>query len=122
MESLTPSVVARVQGIQGSIASLRKLMKGRDVEDLCADAVGRPAFERFLQIVCDASRGLPENWKTGHPDIPWQELAQLGDVITTEYYRIDLGYLWCMAETALDPLEQVLDAAVASSEGRKSVQ
>jgi uncharacterized protein with HEPN domain len=118
MDSLAPSVAARVQGIQGSITLARKLMNGRSVDDLRADAVKKAAFERSMQIISDASRGLPEDWRAGRPDIPWQALAELGDVISRDYDRLDLVYLWRTAETVLGPIEEVLAAAVADSERR----
>jgi uncharacterized protein with HEPN domain len=119
MDGPTASVELRVQAIEGSTTSLRKLISGRTFEDPRADAVGRPAFERFLQIVSDASARLPDGWKAGRPDVPWQALADLGDVIMTEYDRIDLDHLWRTADAVLDPLDEALLAAVAS--GRRDI-
>lgn len=117
MNNLTAPVAARVHGIKESIRSARELMNGRDLIALEADIVRKAAFERFLQIISDASRGLPEEWKATRADIPWQTIADLGDVISTDYDRIDLGYLWETAEAVLGPIEDTIDATVAREEG-----
>lgn len=122
MHNPTVPVSVRVQGIRRSITLARKLMNGRSVDDLRTDAAGQAAFERYMQIISDASRDLPEDWKAGRPDIPWQALAELGDVIIRDYDRIDLVYLWRTAETVLGPIEEVLAAAGAASERGNFIQ
>jgi uncharacterized protein with HEPN domain len=117
MNDLTAPVAARVNGIKASIKLARDLMHGRSFKDLEDDIVRKAAFERSLQIISDASRGLPEDWKAARTDIPWQTIANLGDVISTEYDRLDLGYLWVTAEAVPGPIEDAIEAAVAREEG-----
>jgi hypothetical protein len=45
----------------------------------------------------------------------------LGDAIFVEYDRVDVARLWHLAESVLGPIEETLDAAVASS-GRNATQ
>jgi uncharacterized protein with HEPN domain len=83
------------------------------------DAVIRAAFERFLEIVSEASRHVPDDWKANYgPDIPWREVGDLGNVLRHAYHRTDVRALWLVYEDDLDPLEAAVDAMLAAHDGQ----
>jgi uncharacterized protein with HEPN domain len=49
----------------------------------------RRAVERGIEIISEASRHLPEELKAQYPQIYWQEIAAIGDLLRHEYGRID---------------------------------
>ncbi len=92
---------------------LREPARERGLADIEGDIVARAAFERLLQRVSDASRGVPEEWKTRRADIGWQEVADLGDMITTDYDRLDHRYLWDVYVAQVEPMAAALQEMVA---------
>jgi uncharacterized protein with HEPN domain len=94
-------------------ARLRELARERGLAGVEGDIVARAAFERLLQRVSDASRGVPEEWKTRRADIGWQEVADLGDMIATDYDRLDHRYLWDVYEAQIEPMAAALEEMVA---------
>lgn len=100
----------RLADIKQSIADIRTLLAGACAEDLKLDRAKRAAFERFLEILSEASRHVPEEWRRTHaPDIPWRRIADLGNHIRHAYHRLDAGILWQVYEEDLDPLEAAVD-------------
>jgi uncharacterized protein with HEPN domain len=55
------------------------------IADLTADRPRRYAAERCVEIISEASRRIPEEWKAEHASIPWQEIAGIGSVIRHNY-------------------------------------
>ena len=47
-------------------------------------------------------------------EIPWQDLADLRNVLTHEYFGVDLGLLWNAVTEELSPLVSALERILAS--------
>jgi uncharacterized protein with HEPN domain len=95
-----------------AISEIRKLLSGKSFQTLNHDRATRAAFERFLEILSEASRHVPDEWKAEFGQIPWRQVADLGNTVRHAYHRIDLELLWSIYENDLDALEHVIDALV----------
>lgn len=109
--------VERLQDISRTIGHIRDLLANKTAEDLDTDVVALAAFERFLEIISEASRHLPEEWKQTGPSIPWRRVADLGNQLRHAYHRIDRDVLWSIYENDLPPLEQAI-CRLLSERGR----
>ena len=105
--------VARVEDIKNAIRQIRTLLDGERVESLGSEPITRAAFERFLEIISEASRHVPDEWKATHRHIPWREIAALGNRLGHAYQNIDATILWAIYEHDLDPLEAAVDRMLA---------
>ena len=52
------------------------------------------AVERGLEIISEASRHVPEDLKSLAPDIPWRQIAAIGNLLRHEYQRTDTLAVW----------------------------
>lgn len=43
-----------------------------------------------LQIIGEASRSLPEEFRKNHKEVNWQNIIGMRDMIVHEYFRVDL--------------------------------
>ena len=98
----------RVTDMQSAISEIRKLLEGKSVNSLMSDAATRAAFERFLEILSEASRHIPDDLKEEFSEIPWRQVADLGNFIRHVYHKVDIEVLWSIYENDLDPLEKVV--------------
>jgi uncharacterized protein with HEPN domain len=73
-----------------------------------SDAVTRAAFERFLEILSEASRHIPDDLKAEFPNIPWRQVADLGNFIRHVYHKIDVEILWSIYHDDLDALDGIV--------------
>ena len=60
-----------------------------DVAELTEDRHRRYAAERCVEIISEASRRIPREWKAEHPSIPWQDIAGIGSVIRHNYENVN---------------------------------
>src|SRR6202162_284461 len=52
------------------------------------------AVTRCLEIISEASRRLPTNLKSRHPDISWKDIAGAGNVYRHDYKQISTAMIW----------------------------
>ncbi len=101
-----------------SIVEISALLQGKSFDDMYREPVTRAAFERFLEILSEASRHVPDEWKAEHgPSIPWRRVADLGNHIRHAYHRLDAQILWSIYEDDLGALELAVDSMLASHSG-----
>ena len=109
---MTDRTYWRLTDIKGAITEIRNLLDGKHFDVLVNDRPTRAAFERFLEILSEASRHIPQNWKDEFPTIPWRQVADLGNFIRHTYHKIDLQVLWSIYEDDLTAFEDVIDKLI----------
>ncbi len=86
--------IFRLQDIISSIDKIDSLLEETGFEALYQGHVARAAFERFLEILNEASRYIPETMKADEPSSPWPKVADIGNHLRDAYHRVDFEILW----------------------------
>jgi hypothetical protein len=60
---MSDRAIFRVRDVKQSIVTIREIFEGRDFDAVYDDIIRRAAFERFLEILSEASRSVPAEWK-----------------------------------------------------------
>ncbi len=111
----------RLRHMKQGIGHVRELLKGKTIADVRSAPHTRVALERYLEIVSEASRHVPDEWKHSlGPHIPWRSIANFGNVLRHAYDDVDIGVLWDVYERDLDPLEAAIDAMLAAHSPKDS--
>jgi uncharacterized protein with HEPN domain len=58
-------------------------------------------IERGVEIVSEASRHLTDELKARHPEIPWQKVSGIGNVLRHNYQNIAAPVMWRLAQADL---------------------
>jgi uncharacterized protein with HEPN domain len=102
------STLAYVSDILIEIEFLRSVTAGLTFEQYLKSGEKRRAIERSLEIISEASRGIPETEKALYPEIPWRRIQDLGNVIRHAYFGLSHERLWAIVENGLDTLADVI--------------
>jgi uncharacterized protein with HEPN domain len=94
-------ILEAVEGIEAAVAD-------RTFEEFAASWLLRHAVQRGLEIISEASRRLPESIKGQHPDVPWTDIAGIGNVLRHDYHRVSDRIVWATVKQHLGPLKQAL--------------
>ena len=70
-------------------------------DDLVIDAVARN-----LEIIGEAARQLPEDFRRAHIQIPWTQIGGLRNRIVHDYFGLDLEIIWEIIQHDLPELEK----------------
>jgi uncharacterized protein with HEPN domain len=84
----------RLNDIIDAIDQIESLLHEISYKDLVSDKVVKAAFERFLEILSEASRHIPDDLKAGRADIPWRRISDIGNHLRHAYDRVDSEILW----------------------------
>jgi uncharacterized protein with HEPN domain len=85
-------------------------VQGMSFEQYSSDQKTQRAVERCIEVISEASRHIPDEVKGKHPQIPWSDVAGIGNIF--EYHNVAARIVWDTVRVHL-PL---LHAAVRSIE------
>ena len=68
------------------------------------------AVIRNLEIIGEAARRVPEDYRQTHPHIPWREMASLRNLLIHDYEGVDIRRVWLVLENDLPSLKVKLVA------------
>jgi uncharacterized protein with HEPN domain len=106
----------RLDDILRSIAWIEQDVKGIRRATFVADRRLRQLVERNVEIISEATRHLPAELKSRHPDIPWREIAGIGNVLRHDYEEVVPGILWDVVRADLKPLKQAVRTLLREEE------
>ncbi|HEV3012644.1 MAG TPA: DUF86 domain-containing protein [Actinomycetota bacterium] len=69
-----------------------------------ADEVSQTAVVRWVEIIGEAARGLTEELRRAHPEVPWRQMVAMRNVLIHGYFDIDVDLVWSVAENDLPKL------------------
>ncbi len=112
------SIAHRLADMAEATDHIRSVLHGVSLEDFEADWQKRWLVERGLEIISEASRHLSDELKSHHPEIPWQKVAGIGNVLRHDYERIAPDVLWKLARDDLPALDRVCRQELAAALAR----
>jgi uncharacterized protein with HEPN domain len=105
-----PAVRFWLIDIRTEIAGIRELTANVELAAF-ADSWGmRRAVEHGLLIIAEAAKHLPLSLKEVRPEVPWEKIHGLGNLLRHEYRRIDPEILWSIVTDHLGPLDSAVTA------------
>ncbi|MEM9399680.1 MAG: HepT-like ribonuclease domain-containing protein [Verrucomicrobiota bacterium] len=83
-----------LQQIQDASKHAQLICKETTLEKLRVDWKAKAALERFLEIIGEAVKRLPDEIKKSHPNIPWKNITGTRDHLIHGYDKVDVQILW----------------------------
>ena len=80
--------------IKDSAARIEEYVAGMSLEDFRADRKTIDAVVRNFEIIGEASRNVPEDWRNRYPDLDWKAMAGMRNYLAHEYFGISLEIIW----------------------------
>jgi uncharacterized protein with HEPN domain len=95
---MTDRTVFRLRDIVDAVDQIEIILDDKTFVDVFSDRLLRAGFERFLEIISEASRHVPLELKAKAVQIPWPEVAAVGNLLRHAYHKVDLEILWRIYE------------------------
>ena len=74
------------------------------------DPMVHDAVVRNLEIIGEAARNTPDEVTHAHPEIPWEKMRGIRNLLAHEYFGVDVSIVWLTATADLPPLVPLLRA------------
>lgn len=78
-------------------------------EDFSNDLQCQDAVIRRLEIIGEAARRISEETQNAFPDLPWNEIIGMRNVMIHEYDDVDLAIVWETVKNDLPPFIESLE-------------
>jgi uncharacterized protein with HEPN domain len=101
-----------VQQMRDNARRVLTTMQGRSRSDLDVDPLLEAALIRWMEVVGEAARRVPLEFRSRYTQVPWQDTTDLRNVLIHDYDTVDLDELWLIIQVHLPPLVEQLQAII----------
>ncbi|MBN1586564.1 MAG: DUF86 domain-containing protein [Candidatus Omnitrophica bacterium] len=97
-----------IQNMVDACERIPRYVQGMSVEDFQKDEKTRDAVLRSLEIIGEAAKHVPEEFRNQHARIEWRKLCGLRDVVVHEYFGLDLEIVWDLIQNEVPRFQKEL--------------
>jgi uncharacterized protein with HEPN domain len=80
--------------IKEAAGKIKKYTAGMTYGEFIKDFKTQDAVIRNFEVIGEATKNLPADFKDRYPAVEWKQVAGLRDVMAHGYYRIDYEVIW----------------------------
>jgi uncharacterized protein with HEPN domain len=106
---MPPSVEDRLKDVLEAITEIDTLLAGVTVDRFSADKTSRMATERYLEIVCEAARNIPDDVKRSAPNIDWRRMNDFANLLRHAYHETKVDIVWDIVQNHLPRLKTFVE-------------
>ncbi len=112
-------VQVRLRHMLDAARKAAEFCRNKTRADLGEDAMLALALTRLLEIIGEAAKHVPSNFRDKAPAIPWRDITGTRDRLTHAYMDVDMDIVWTIISESLPRLISELEKLVPP-EGRGS--
>jgi len=101
-------ILDEISYIQGIVCDITQ-------EDFLADETLKRSFVRSIEIIGEAAKKIPSDFKDEHSDIEWKKIAGMRDRLIHAYFGVNYYLVWDVVINKLPELKQKI-AQIISDE------
>jgi len=94
--------------IRESILAIEEYARGLSEEEFYKNRQTQDAVVRRLEVIGEAVKSIDDDFRERYPEIPWKKIAGMRDVLTHEYFSVNLKRVWEVVRTDLPALKKKL--------------
>ena len=95
-----------------SINLIETYLQGVTEEYFHASIEKQDLVVRRLEIIGEATKNLPDEFRKMHSDIPWKSIAGLRDVVIHQYFGINFNRIWDTVVNLLPILKKQIEQLI----------
>jgi uncharacterized protein with HEPN domain len=106
------NVRERVQRMLDAVNGLERNLAGKSFEEFAADPDLAAAVERYVERLSAALGHAPQSMQENHPNVDWQAIGSIGNLLRHIYDRSLDRQVWDIAKSNLPELKRAVSATI----------
>jgi uncharacterized protein with HEPN domain len=106
--------------VREAVSGIQETVAGVSFDAFSNNWTMQRAVERGLEIISEASRHVPAGLKAFASDIPWRQIAAIGNLLRHEYQLTDILATWNIIDEYLPPLAVAIEQLIAEVESQET--
>jgi len=90
---------------------------GLSYEAFAADETRCRAFVRSLEVIGEAAKKIPEDFRNAHTEVEWRAMAGMRDRLIHQYFGVDLELVWDVVQTRIPTLRTRISSLLRDDSG-----
>lgn len=103
----------RIEDIINSINKINIYIAKHNIKSFKSSNITIDAVIRNIEIIGEAANHIPFKTRKKYPDIPWEQMRGIRNIIAHEYFGIDIKIVWYTAKKHLPKLKIKLEKLLA---------
>ena len=108
-----------LEHIKDAIKDIESFTNGLTKEKFLKNKLRKSAVIRQLEIIGEASKNIPENFREKYEEIEWKKMTGTRDKISHHYFGVDLNTVWDIVKKDLPDLKKKIKAAIEEESKEK---
>ncbi len=92
-----------------SIEAIEKYLKNVSQEAFLNSEEKQDLIARRLEIIGEAAKQIPEEFKNHNPQIPWRDIGDMRNILIHAYFEIDYIIVWKTATELIPVLKKQIE-------------
>ena len=95
-----------IEDVSESIRLIEKYIGDLSKGDFDKNQELKDSIIRRLEIIGEAVKNIPDDFKEKYPEVSWKKIVGLRDIIIHAYFNIDLDIMWDIIKKDIPILEK----------------
>jgi len=105
-----------LEDILMSIEKIQDYIHGLEYIEFKEKSIAQDAVIRNFEIIGEAAKNIPIEIANKYPNIPWKKMYAMRNIITHEYFGIDLEIIWEIIKNELPDNYDQIKIAITSEQ------
>jgi uncharacterized protein with HEPN domain len=106
--TMPPPVNVIVGEMLDSVQAIRAYTRGLSREEFIARPMVQDAVLRRFEILGEAAKSLPPEWRQQHAEVPWRRIIDTRNRLIHGYFSVNVYLAWEAIERDIPELEEQL--------------
>ena len=109
---MSASTLVYLQHILNETRYLMERAEGVDKDEFLRDETLKRAFTRSLEIIGEATKQIPDDFRQKYSHLDWRGMAGMRDRLIHAYFGVDYDIVWDVVVNKIRDLQQEIERIV----------